>query len=71
MRREIEIKMKEAAEDIFCHPELSLQEKWSSRRLAEFLESEGFAVSWGLAGFEAAFMAEWGCGTPVIGFLAE
>lgn len=71
MRRKIEIKMKEAAEDIFCHPELSLQEKWSSRKLAEFLESEGFAVSWGLAGFETAFMAEWGCGTPVIGFLAE
>lgn len=64
MRREIEIKMKEAAEGIFCHPELSLQEKWSSRRLAEFLESEGFAVSWGIAGFETAFMAEWGSGSP-------
>ena len=31
MRDEIITKMKEAAEDIFCHPELSMQETYSSR----------------------------------------
>ena len=71
MRTEIEKKMKETADFIFRHPELSLHEKESSAGLAEFLESEGFAVSWNLAGFETAFVAEWGGGKPVIGFLAE
>lgn len=71
MRDEIIRKMKETADDIFCHPELSMQETYSSRRLAQFLESEGFEVSWGTAGFETAFTAEWGSGGPVIGFLAE
>lgn len=71
MRTEIEKKMKETADFIFRHPELSLHEKESSARLAEFLESEGFTVSWNLAGFETAFVAEWGSGKPVIGFLAE
>ena len=71
MRAEIERKMKETADFIFCHPEISEQEAQSSRALASFLEEEGFAVSWNLAGFETAFLAEWGQGMPVIGFLAE
>ena len=71
MRDEIITKMKETADDIFCHPELSMQETYSSRRLAGFLESEGFEVCWGTGGFETAFTAEWGSGRPVIGFLAE
>ena len=71
MREEIEKKMKDTADDIFRHPELSLEEKQSSRKLAEFLESEGFSVQWGPAGFETAFTAQWGKGKPVIGFLAE
>lgn len=71
MREEITKKMKETADYIFRHPELSLHEKLSSRRLAEFLGREGFSVQWGTAGFETAFTAQWGKGTPVIGFLAE
>lgn len=71
MRIELEQKMKETADFIFRHPELSLQEYESSRQLAGFLESEGFSVQWNIAGFETAFLAEWGSGEPVIGFLAE
>ncbi len=71
IRTEILAEMKETADAIFSHPELSLQEKESSRRLAEFLERWGFTVSWGTGGFETAFTAEWGAGEPVIGFLAE
>ena len=71
MREEIEKKMTDTADDIVRHPELSLEEKQSSRKLAEFLESEGFSVQWGTAGFETAFTAQWGKGKPVIGFLAE
>ena len=64
-------KMRETADYIFRHPEVSEQERESSRALAHFLEEEGFAVKWNLAGFETAFVAEWGQGKPVIGFLAE
>lgn len=71
MQERIRRKMEETADDIFLTPELSGEEKRSSARLAQFLESEGFCVSWGLAGFDTAFEARWGSGSPVIGFLAE
>lgn len=81
MRESIINEMIAAADYIFRHPELSLKEYKSSRALADFLEREGFEVTWGLAGFETAFLAEWTGGTvmeevkngklPVIGFLAE
>ena len=62
MRTEIIEKMRETSEYIFAHPELSLEERGSSHRLAEFLEAEGFRISWGTAGFDTAFTAEWGSG---------
>lgn len=71
MEERIRKKMKEAADDIFCMPELSGAEKRSSVRLAQFLESEGFSVEWGTAGLNTAFEARWGQGKPVVGFLAE
>ena len=76
MREEIIKRMKDTADYIFCHPELSLKEYKSSRALADFLDAEGFKIIWGLAGFETAFAAEWNsggesAGKPVIGFLAE
>lgn len=62
MRAEIEKKMKETADYIFRHPEISEQEVQSSRALAAFLEEEGFALSWGIAGFETAFSCPVGTG---------
>lgn len=62
MREEILKKMKDTADYIFCHPELSLKEYKSSHALADFLEAEGFEITWGLAGFETAFVAEWSSG---------
>lgn len=59
------------ADDIFEHPEISRKETFSSRCLAEYLEKNGFCVTWGLADMETAFLARWGSGDPVIGFLAE
>lgn len=71
MKAEIEKKMQETADYIFSHPEISEQEIQSSRALAAFLEEEGFTVRWELAGFKTAFLAQWGQGKPVLGFLAE
>lgn len=69
--QEHEKELAETADAIFQHPEVSLQERESSRYLADFLEKKGFRITWGLAGFETAFLAEWGSGIPVVGFLAE
>lgn len=63
--------MQETSDFIFNHPELSLKEIESSRCLAEFLEKNGFGITWGISGFETAFLAEWGSGLPILGFLAE
>lgn len=59
------------ADFIFNHPELAEEEKKSSRCLADFLSQNGFSVMWGISCFETAFLAEWGTGTPILGFLAE
>lgn len=64
--QEHEKELAETADAIFRHPEVSLQERESSRYLADFLEKKGFRITWGLAGFETAFLAEWGSGTPVL-----
>ena len=66
-----EEEMKKTADDIFKHPELSGEEVCSSGYLAQFLEKQGFSIRWGIAGFETAFIAEWGEGEPILGFLAE
>lgn len=63
--------MIQTADDIFRHPELSGQEVYSSGRLAAFLEKQGFSIQWKIAGFETAFIAQWGSNKPVIGYLAE
>ncbi len=59
------------ASDIFCHPEIAYEETYSSKRLAEFLEDQGFSVTWKTAGIDTAFTAVWGSGKPMLGFLAE
>lgn len=63
--------MQNTADYIFSHPELAEKEVESSRCLAEFLSKQGFSIKWGISGFETAFVAEWGEGKPIIGFLAE
>lgn len=66
-----ESQLKDVADFIFCHPEVSNQEKRSSGYLAKYLEEQGFAIERGTAGLETAFVAEWGSGKPILGFLAE
>lgn len=56
---------------IFEHPETAYKEHLSSKCLADFLEKQGFQVSFNTAGIETAFTAVWGSGRPYLGFLAE
>jgi aminobenzoyl-glutamate utilization protein B len=56
---------------IWSYAELGLQEYKSSKLLADTLEKEGFRVERGLAGMPTCFVATYGRGKPVIGFLGE
>jgi amidohydrolase len=57
--------------DIHAHPELAFEEVEASRRTAELLAEEGFAVTTGTAGLPTAFSAEAGSGPLVVAVCAE
>lgn len=59
------------AKAIWEHPQVALQEEYASRLLADQLEADGFSVDWGAGGMPTAFVAEWGAGKPIIGWLGE
>lgn len=61
----------QAADHIWSHPELSLQEDASAAYYCELLEEEGFRVEKGICGIRTAFAASFGSGSPRIGILAE
>lgn len=61
----------ETANRIWDYAELCFAEKKSAAQLEDLLEKEGFRVQRGVAGMETAFVAEYGRGEPVIGFLGE
>jgi aminobenzoyl-glutamate utilization protein B len=69
--KDMKEKMIDVAEEIWSLAELGMQEFKSSRILGDWLESEGFKVTWGIAEMPTAFLAEWGAGRPIIGFQAE
>lgn len=61
----------ELSRKIWEHPETALEVTYVAEQLRTYLERQGFRVETGLAGMETAFAAEWGSGSPVIGFLGE
>ncbi|OGS69487.1 MAG: amidohydrolase [Firmicutes bacterium RBG_13_65_8] len=56
---------------IWEYAEVALHEDRSARVLADALKAEGFEVETGAGGMPTAFVATWGSGCPVIGFLGE
>lgn len=62
---------KEVSSYIYNHPETRFEEYKSSKYLAEQCEKMGFTVSYNVADIETAFVASYGSGEPVIGFLGE
>ncbi len=53
------------------NPEILFQEHIASDLLTNELDEQGFEVARGVAGLDTAFVATYGTGEPVIGFLAE
>jgi aminobenzoyl-glutamate utilization protein B len=61
----------ELARKIWEHAELGYQEEKSMELSVSTLEAAGFRVETGVADIPTAFVASYGQGKPVIGFLAE
>lgn len=67
----------EASDYIWAHPELAYKEYISSKYLADYLEKNGFEITFNTANIETAFTAVWRNNNsnidekPVLGFLAE
>jgi aminobenzoyl-glutamate utilization protein B len=59
------------ADSIFSFSELGYQEFETSKYISGLLEKQGFRITRGVAGMPTAFVAEWGSGKPVIGFMAD
>ena len=59
------------AKEIWDRPQVALQEQYASRLLAQRMQDAGFTITWGAGGMPTAFIAEWGQGAPIIGFLGE
>lgn len=61
----------EIVDSIFSFSELGYHEVRTSDYLTAILAREGFQIQRGVAGMPTAFVAEWGSGKPVIGFMAD
>lgn len=56
---------------VYAHPETRFEEYKSAAILADACEEAGFEVTRDVANMETAFVATYGSGSPVIGFLGE
>ena len=64
--------LKELALDLWAHPELAFQEKYSAERLAQFLEAHDFAVTRAYLDVPTAFETDFTTGDgPAFGIAAE
>jgi aminobenzoyl-glutamate utilization protein B len=63
--------IQQMVDQIFSYAELGFQEFETSRYLTVMLEKNGFKVERGVAGIPTAWIAEWGSGKPVIGFITD
>lgn len=61
----------EMVDSIYAFGELGYQEFETSKYVTSILAKHGFRVTHGVAGMPTAWVAEWGEGSPVIGFMAD
>ncbi|RMH21860.1 MAG: amidohydrolase [Gemmatimonadetes bacterium] len=72
--REVESMQKlsqEMVDMIFSFSELGFQEYWTADYVTGILEAEGFRIERGCAGMPTCYVATWGSGSPVIGFMGD
>lgn len=56
---------------LYSFSELGFQEFWTLEFLSGILEDQGFTVEAGCAGMPTCYVASWGSGKPVIGFMGD
>lgn len=61
----------EMVDMIFSFSELGFQEHWTADYVTGILEKEGFTIERGCAGMPTCYIASWGSGKPVIGFMGD
>ncbi len=61
----------EISDKIWEYAEPRFEEYRSSKEIADYLETQGFEITWNLGDAETAFVAQYGAGKPVIAFLGE
>ena len=61
----------EIVDMVFSFSELGFQEIWTAEYLTDLLRQEGFTVETGCAGMPTCYVASWGSGGPVIGFMGD
>ena len=59
------------SDEIWANPEICWKEFKASKLQADYLEAQGFKITWDVASIATAFVAEWGQGYPIIGFAGE
>jgi aminobenzoyl-glutamate utilization protein B len=67
----LETLTQQMVDQIFSYSELGFQEFETSRYLTAMLEKAGFKVERGVAGMPTAWVATYGSGKPVIGFITD
>lgn len=59
------------ADQIWAQPQVALQETFACQLQIDDLVADGFRITRNVGGMPTAFVAEWGQGDPIIGFLGE
>ncbi|HLI50855.1 MAG TPA: M20 family metallopeptidase [Thermomicrobiaceae bacterium] len=59
------------SDQIWAHPQVALAEQFACDLQARELEQDGFRITRNVGDMPTAFVAEWGSGKPVVGFLGE
>ncbi len=61
----------EMVDMVYSFSELGFQEVWTADYLVGILRQEGFEVERGAAGMPTNYVATWGSGKPVVGFMGD
>ncbi len=64
-------RLQSISHELHEHPEILFEEHRAAQLLTSELDEQGFSIERGVAGLDTAFVATYGSGKPVIGFLAE
>lgn len=59
------------SDELWAHPEVGWEELHAVAVQSDYLEQAGFTITRNVADIPTAFIAEWGTGSPVFGFVGE